>query len=105
MKTLKVGDLHVKPNNLKESEELMQFILHSANSCIVDRVEFLGDLLDTHDIVRLSVLKFWTKWFHILSKQSFKVVILIGNHDLSGDYSDTFSALHTALHLENKNFK
>src|ERR1035437_5539961 len=105
MLILRVGDPHIKPSNIKESEALMQFVLEKALKLKVDKLEFLGDEYDTHDIVRLSVLKFWTKWFHILAKQSFKTIILQGNHDANGDYSDNFSALHTVLHLENSNFK
>lgn len=105
MNILRVGDPHIKPNNIKESEALMEFVLFQCASQGVDRLEILGDLFDTHSIVRLEVLKFWTKWLNILSKQSFKTIILVGNHDISGDYSDNFSALNTALHLENKNFK
>lgn len=105
MKTLRCGDPHIKPNNLKESDLLMRFVVDKALELKVDRLEILGDLFDTHDIVRLSVLKFWTKWFHILSKRRFKTIILQGNHDVGGDYSDNFSALHTATHLENENFK
>lgn len=105
MKILRVGDIHCKPNNIKESEALMQFVLSNALALKVDRVEFLGDQYDTHDIIRLSVLKFWTRWFRKLSEQTFKTIILQGNHDVNGDYSDNFSALQTSLHLENKNFK
>lgn len=105
MKILRCGDPHVKPGNIGESESLNQFILDKAIELKVDRLEIEGDLYDTHDIIRLKVLKFWNKWFHILAKQSFKTIILQGNHDVSGDYSDNFSALHTVLHLENPNFK
>lgn len=106
MKVLRCGDPHVKSNNLKESEALMSFLLHEAKQHKVDRIEILGDLYDTHDIVRLRVLRFWTDWFTILSEEEFKTVILQGNHDVTGDYSDNFSALQTALHLEEgNNFK
>jgi hypothetical protein len=68
-------------------------------------VEILGDLFDTHDIVRLRVLKFWQYWFTELSNQSFETRILVGNHDVTGEYSDPYSALHPFLSLENDNFK
>jgi DNA repair exonuclease SbcCD nuclease subunit len=105
MKFLRLGDPHVKPTNIKESEALMEFAVSKALEFKVDVFEILGDIYDTHDIVRLKVLKFWTKWFKILSEQSFKTVVLVGNHDMSGDYLDSFSPLHTALHLENEKFK
>jgi DNA repair exonuclease SbcCD nuclease subunit len=101
-----VGDPHVKPNNIEESEALNEFVVKTAIELNVDRIEFLGDLFDTHDIVRLRVLKFWQKWFTLLSKQSkVKTFILVGNHDLTGDYSNSYSSLHPFLSLENDNFK
>ena len=60
MKILRVGDPHVKPNNLKEFREaLMRFALSEAIARKVDVLEILGDLFDTHSIVRLEVLEFW----------------------------------------------
>jgi len=105
MKVLRIGDPHIKSSNIKESEALMQFILRSAESFAIDRLEILGDLNDLHSIVRLEVLEFWQKYFNILSKKSFKVVILVGNHDLTGSYTNNYSALHPFLSLENTNFK
>lgn len=105
MKILRVGDVHCKPNNLEESHKLLQFVLDQALEHKVDVVEFLGDSFDTHDIVRLRVLKFWQHWLTILSDQPFKTRVLIGNHDVTGDYSDPYSALHPFLDLENNNFK
>lgn len=106
MKALRVGDIHVKPNNLRESNALMEFTYKKALFWKVDRLEFLGDQFDTHDIVRLSVLKFWQHWFRFFSTENkFKTIFLVGNHDLRGDYGDDYSALHPFLSLENDNFK
>jgi hypothetical protein len=55
--------------------------------------------------VRLRVLSFWDKWFHKLSTQPFRTVILVGNHDLTGDYSNSYSALHPFLSLDDNDFK
>jgi DNA repair exonuclease SbcCD nuclease subunit len=104
-KILRVGDPHVKPNNLEESHRLLQFIWEQANIHKVDTLEILGDLFDTHDIVRLRVLKFWQNWFSVLSRQNFKTRVLVGNHDVTGEYSDPYSALHPFLSLENDRFK
>lgn len=105
MRFLRVGDPHVKPNNIKESERLFQFILDKCVELNIDVLEILGDLFDTHRIVHLEVLEFWTKWLAIFAQQSFKVRVLVGNHDVTGDYSNKFSALHPFLSLENANFK
>ena len=105
MKILRLGDPHVKPNNIKESDALMSFVVSTAIEQNVDTLEILGDLFDTHDLVRLSVTKFWDKWFKTLSQQKFSTIVLVGNHDLNGDYSDNYSALHPFLSLENDKFK
>lgn len=104
-RVLYLGDPHVKPNNLEESHKLLQLVIDEAFKYKVDAVEILGDLTDTHDILRLRVLKFWQHWLTVLSKQTFKTRVLVGNHDVTGDYSDPYSALHPFLTLENDNFK
>ena len=105
MKVLRVGDVHCKPNNLKESEALMGFVLAKAKDLEVDRLEILGDLWDTHSVVRLEVTEFWDRWFNILRMQLFKTVVLVGNHDVTGNYSSNYSALHPFLSLESSFFK
>ncbi len=106
MKTLYVGDPHIKPGNLKESEALLSYVFYIATEHKIDKLVILGDLWDTHDLVRLSVTKFWHRWFNRFADQKdFTVAVLVGNHDLTGDYSDNYSALHPFLSLENENFK
>lgn len=101
MKTLRVGDLHVKVSNLDESEKLMQFILHKAQELKVDQLELTGDLTDTHDIVRLRVQEFWHRWFKILSQKPFKTIVLSGNHDMVGDYNSEYSSLSVYKEIQN----
>lgn len=100
-----MGDPHIKPNNIAESETLVQFVVDKCVEHDVDKLNILGDLWDTHDLVRLSVTKFWDKWFNVLKKQPFKTAILVGNHDLTGDYSNDYSALHPFLSLDDNDFK
>ena len=101
MNILRVGDPHIKPSNIMESESLLGFVLSKALEFKVDRVEILGDLFDTHDIVRLKVLEFWQKWLTKLSTEKFETVVLVGNHDLSGDYNSTYSALTPLMSIGN----
>ncbi len=105
MRILRCGDPHVKPNNLKESEALMSFVLAQALELKVDNVEILGDLFDTHSILRLEVLEFWDRWFDILPDHNFNTTVLVGNHDQSGSYTDDFSGLHLFQKPERKNFR
>jgi len=53
-----------------------------ANTHNVDKIEFLGDLMHTHAVIRVEVLDFWKKALNRLS--FFEVVILVGNHDQPG---------------------
>jgi DNA repair exonuclease SbcCD nuclease subunit len=92
MKILRVGDPHVKVSNLDESERLMQFVLAMARAHNVDTIELLGDLFHTHAILRLEVLLFWQKWLYKLSKE-FYTIVLVGNHDQSGDHSSDSNVL------------
>lgn len=98
MKKLRVGDPHVKVSNLEESERLLTFIFSEARRLKVDTIEILGDLFHTHAIVRLEVLEFWRKWLWKLSEE-FVTVVLVGNHDLSGNSHSDSHALGVFVSL------
>src|SRR5581483_9288 len=106
MKILRVGDPHVKVNNIKESEKLLKFIVWLAVEHKVDRIEILGDLFHTHSIIRLEVLRFWEEALIELANVC-EVVVLVGNHDQTGDYSSSASALDVFQWIEDskKNLK
>lgn len=92
LKILRVGDPHVKVSNLKESEDLLAFILQTAQREQVQRIEILGDLFHTHAVLRLEVLEFWNRWLYMLC-ELFQVVVLVGNHDMTGDYLSNSHAM------------
>ena len=102
IRILRLGDPHVKVSNLEESDKLMQFVVETALAHKVDRIEILGDLYHTHAILRLEVIEFWSKWLRILSDVC-QVVVLVGNHDQSGDYNFKGHALGMFANYENKN--
>lgn len=99
MLILRVGDPHVKVTNLEESEKLMQFVLDSARKNKVDRVELLGDLFHTHAIIRLEVLDFWDRWLEKIGKE-FELIVLVGNHDQSGDKNSKLHAMRVFRNLK-----
>jgi hypothetical protein len=105
MKIMRLGDPHVKHSNIEESDRLMQFVVEECHSNNINRLEILGDVFDTHSIIRLEVLEFWQEWFEFLKQQSFQTVVLVGNHDITGNYESNYSALHPFISLESKNFK
>lgn len=92
MLVLRVGDPHAKVSNLVELEKLMQFVLSVAFDKKVDRLEILGDLFHTHAVLRLEVLEFWDKWLNRFSESVYSV-ILVGNHDQTGDFNLETNAL------------
>ena len=84
MKILRVGDPHTMVSNLKDSEALLQFVLDTAKNESVDAVEFLGDLMHTHAVLRVEVVHFWQRWFIAFEMASIEVRVLVGNHDQPG---------------------
>jgi hypothetical protein len=97
---LRVGDPHAKVGNLEEMKSLILFVVEQAKKHAVDRIELLGDLFHTHNVIRLEVIEFWV-WALDLLSQTCETVVLVGNHDQSGDYGSDFSAL-TVFGLMNK---
>jgi DNA repair exonuclease SbcCD nuclease subunit len=104
LRILRVGDPHVKVTNIEESERLVEFVAEKAVELKVDRIEILGDLFHTHAIIRLEVLDFWL-WALELLSDICEVIVLIGNHDQSGDYSSNSSALDVFTKIRNDNLK
>jgi DNA repair exonuclease SbcCD nuclease subunit len=82
-----VGDPHAQSSNLEEMNLLMDRIDQEAASSDVDSVIFLGDLFDTHNVLRLEVVNFWQKRLEQLAKIK-KVIVLVGNHDQKNNESD-----------------
>lgn len=104
MRILRVGDPHVRPSNIDESEKLFEFIASTALSEKVDRIELLGDLFHTHSVLRLEVVEFWDNWLDRLSDIC-QVVVLIGNHDMSGDYHSSSHALSVFYRIKKTNLQ
>lgn len=92
MKILRVGDPHIRPSNIEEADRLMTFVKDIVVGGKVDRLEILGDLFHTHAVIRLEVLEFWNKWLEIFSSLV-ETIVLVGNHDQSGDYNSRSHAL------------
>lgn len=86
IKILRVGDPHVKINNLEESQKLIDFVIKTAQEEKVAHIEILGDLMHLHAVKRVEVEDFWYRNLLAMCKM-FKVIALVGNHDManSGD--------------------
>lgn len=102
MKILRIGDPHAKIHNLEEMRDLMLFTINVGLQNNVNRIEILGDLFHSHAVLRLEVQEFWSWALHALSSLC-ETVVLVGNHDLSGDYGSNFSALSVFTMMNRKN--
>jgi len=69
-----VGDPHAKPDNLEKIRTLFTLVEHRGNTAV-----WMGDMLDTKEIVRSKCLNLWIELF---SKSKLQHYILVGNHDL-----------------------
>lgn len=104
LRILRIGDPHVRPSNIEEVERLMGFIKQTIIGGKVNRLEILGDLFHTHAVIRLEVLEFWDKWLQTF-RDIVETVVIVGNHDQSGDYSSGSHALTVFKKLQNENLR
>lgn len=68
-----IGDPHLKNSNIEIMEELTKQVELLGNPTI-----WLGDLLDTKEIIRGKCLNFWHNYF---AQSPLRHIILVGNHD------------------------
>jgi hypothetical protein len=86
MNFLLIGDLHVKPDNIEESNRFIQWISGLCKEKSLIPI-FMGDQYDTHGNIRVEVLDFWQKAYDLFVS-SYSIV---GNHDM--DYSCEFTSM------------
>ncbi len=83
-KVLHVGDVHAEPHTLDDCAALLCFVMETAKQTCPDLIVFEGDQHHSHSIVHVDVLAFWKSAFTGLKQAGFKVVALVGNHDMTG---------------------
>jgi DNA repair exonuclease SbcCD nuclease subunit len=83
MKTLVIGDSHLKLSILEDARFYIAQLLRLIQEGNYAQVILLGDQFDTFAVVRSEVLSLWTKFFREAS-QFATVIALVGNHDMAG---------------------
>lgn len=68
-----VGDPHAKLDNLDKQKALTEIVEARGKPVI-----WLGDILDTKEIIRGKCLNFWYEYFR---KSELQHIVLVGNHD------------------------
>lgn len=104
MKILRIGDPHIRPQNIAEAESLMKFAKQVVVNAKIDRLEILGDLFHTHAVLRLEVVDFWNRWLQTFS-DIIETVVLVGNHDQTGDHHKGTHALEVFKRINNGRLK
>lgn len=86
MKIALLGDPHAKLNSLSEISLLIDYVSSLKKESKADKLVILGDLFDTHSVVRLEIWKFWEEQLSKLSKSfsAEEIIIISGNHDKPG---------------------
>lgn len=94
-RTLLVGDPHVTPSELEDSNGMLEAVKKAAQLHDVDSIIFLGDEYHTHSILHVEVVNFWIKAFEELTRE-YDIIAMVGNHDLPGNGRSDVHAL--AIH-------
>lgn len=97
MKILAIGDMHVKKDNIEESQRLIHWIFETAYASQPDAILFMGDQYDTMGIVRVEVIRFWTEAYSRLAQLGIPTLSLIGNHDLNSEATASSMVAHREL--------
>lgn len=82
---LLVGDVHAVPEELDDCRALIELVRTVCKDEKVNEVLFLGDLYNTHNVMRVEVLNFWKTAFDALTQDKLNVWALVGNHDYAGE--------------------
>lgn len=113
MKVFVIGDVHISMRNLPKIEIMFDELLGTSDKkgkfdllkekkkWVPDMIVLLGDTLDNHEKVHLSLLHRAFNFFDRLSKIS-KVYVLIGNHDRISN-TDFMSDIHPFMRYSNPN--
>ena len=80
MKYFLVGDMHVQPSNINDSNAIFNKIAKMINK-EVNHVVFLGDMFHTHSVVRTEVMSCVTEGINKIINAGGRVIYISGNHD------------------------
>lgn len=91
-----VGDLHVMPSNLEDTDRLFQLIQDTAQQNNARSIIFTGDIFHTHAVVRQEVGHLVKLWMRLMATER-NVIIVAGNHDGQSPHSVRANALRMVL--------
>lgn len=98
MKIALIGDPHAKLNSFDDIAKINDYVVSLKKQSKIDSAIILGDLFDTHSVMRIEVWNFWQQQINNFSQyfNSNELVIVSGNHDKPGSYErESLSAVAT----------
>lgn len=101
MKVLVCGDPHIKISNLEVGHQFLDWLSDTVDNVSPECVFLMGDLFDTHSIVRIEVFDAWLKYLSQVTKPH---VLIKGNHDETAPGSN-IHILSAFRDIENQNIK
>jgi DNA repair exonuclease SbcCD nuclease subunit len=87
MKILVCGDPHLKVSTIEAARKFLDFLLQTERDVRPDLVVILGDLFDTHAVLRVEILNLWVSYLQqvrALTADPRCHVLMVGNHDKAG---------------------
>lgn len=103
MKWLVHGDPHLKANNLTQAREFFDWIDRVANEKEVDGIINLGDLFDSHAVLRTEVMGEYVRFLDCRHNQ-LVYIHLLGNHEFYKPNDSTYHALQALKSREDPNY-
>lgn len=95
MKTLVIGDVHAKVEDLDDCESLHKLIIDIAQKYSVDKIIYMGDQFNAHAVKHIEVERFWLEKFSVFKNQGTEVIVLVGNHDRPGNAASRANSLQS----------
>jgi DNA repair exonuclease SbcCD nuclease subunit len=100
MSLLCIGDIHIRFENLHLVDHVEQQIINHIQTCNIQKVVFLGDILHFHEKLYTQPLNRAYQLFKNLSQYA-QVIVLVGNHDYINN-SQFLTSNHWMNILKNK---
>jgi DNA repair exonuclease SbcCD nuclease subunit len=86
MRLLLSGDPHLKISTIETAKKYLAWLEQTIETEKPDRLVIMGDLFDTHSVVRVEILSLWWHFFmnFFNRHEEVKPICLVGNHDQAG---------------------
>ena len=95
MKYVLIGDMHVKKENIEESQRVIDWVISVCQEYRATPV-FMGDQYDAMGVKRLEIEEFWFHAYNKINQElGVKSISLTGNHDLSSDAKSSAMTVHS----------